>query len=134
MSMGDKKGKGKPLKKGEMNIFEVFSMGIKTNRAEWVYNFSRPNLESNMRFMIDNYNKEVAKKETDSTYKPTMDKTKIRWTENLLKYFEKGLTFDFNDSGLIVETIYRPFCKNYLYISQRFNERLGFILSNKLKI
>ena len=116
MPIADKASKFKPLKKGEMNIFEAFSMGISTSRDSWVYNFSCPNLKSNMCFMIDNYNKEVAKKESDSTYKPTMDKSKINWSRALTNDFNKKLKFDFNDNGLIVSSHYRPFTKCHRYI------------------
>ena len=112
ISIGDKKGKFKPLSpKDEINIFEAFSMGISTSRDAWVFNFSRQKLESNMRFMIDNYNNEVAKKELDSTYKPTMDKSKINWSRALNNDFNKGLKFDFKDNGLIISSHYRPFTK-----------------------
>lgn len=123
MPIADKSCKFKPLKKGEMNIFEAFSMGISTSRDAWVYNFSKENLEKNMRFMIENYNTEVKKKEADSSYEPTMDKSKINWSENLRSYFLKKQKFTF-DNARILSVHYRPFTKCYLYLAKHFNERL----------
>ena len=122
MPIADKSCKFKPLKKGEMNIFEVFSMGLVSNRDAWVYNFSKENLEKNMRFMIENYNNEVENLAKNPNYKPTMDSTKIKWTRALLNDFNKKLKFDFNDSGLIVSSHYRPFTKYHLYLAKHFNE------------
>jgi len=125
MSLGDKKLKFKPLKKGyEINLFEIFSMGLVSNRDAWVINFSKENLTKNMSFMIENYNKEVENLEKNSNSKPTMDSTKIKWTRALLNDFNKKLKFEFNDNGLIVSSHYRPFTKCYLYLAKHFNEML----------
>ena len=94
-----------------VDIFEMFSMGVVSNRDSWVYNFSAKSLESTMTRMIDNYNAEVAKHKADSTYQPTNDDTKIKWTRSLESSFKKGLIFDFNKAGEIVECTYRPFTK-----------------------
>lgn len=123
MPIAEKSCKFKPLKKGEMNIFEAFSQGIKSNRDAWAHNFSKENLEKNMRFMIENYNKEVENLEKDSKYKPTMDKSKISWTDTLNSSFGKRTKFNFENYGHIVVSVYRPFCKDFLYFSKIFNER-----------
>ncbi len=107
-----------------VDIFSMLSMGISTSRDFWVYNFSAKELESNMTRMIDNYNAEVEKHKADSTYKPTMDSTKINWSRELTKCFNKGLIFDFNEAGEIVECTYRPFTKCHLYLAKHFNEML----------
>lgn len=129
MPLGDIKTKLKNLQRDskgklQLEVFKIYSQGILTSRDAWCVNFSLSNLESNMRFMIDNYNKEVAKKETDSTYKPTMDKSKINWSRALTNDFNKKLKFDFNDNGLIVSSHYRPFTKCHLYLAKHFNEML----------
>ena len=41
--------------KSEKAVFKLFSSGIKTQRDEWVYDFSRDTLEAKMRFCIDVY-------------------------------------------------------------------------------
>ena len=107
-----------------VDIFEMFSMGVVSNRDSWVYNFSAKSLESNMTRMIDNYNAQVAKHKVDSTYQPIIDDTKIKWTRSLESSFKKGLIFDFNEAGEIIECTYRPFTKCHLYLAKHFNEML----------
>ena len=107
-----------------VDMFSMLSMGISTSRDFWVYNFSAKELESNMTRMIDNYNVEVEKHKADSTYKPTMDSTKINWSHKIFETFKKSKLLDFDENGLIVESIYRPFCKAHLYMSSILNERL----------
>ncbi len=107
-----------------VDMFSMLSMGISTSRDFWVYNFSAKSLESNMTRMIDNYNAEVEKHKADSTYKPTMDSTKINWSHKIFETFKKSKRLDFDENGLIVESIYRPFCKAHLYMSSILNERL----------
>ena len=107
-----------------VDMFSMLSMGISTSRDFWVYNFSAKELESNMTRMIDNYNAEVEKHKADSTYKPTMDSTKINWSHKIFETFKKSKLLDFDENGLIVKSIYRPFCKAHLYMSSILNERL----------
>ncbi|EOC3263991.1 DEAD/DEAH box helicase family protein [Campylobacter upsaliensis] len=116
ISIGVKKLKFKTLKNNELNIFLVFSMGIVSNRDDWVYNFSKKALQTNMAKMIENYNVEVNKKEKDTNYKPVMEQTYIKWTRNLFTSFNKKQKFNFKDSGLIVLSHYRPFTKCHSYI------------------
>lgn len=89
----------------------MYSQGVVTNRDAWCFNFSAKSLESTMTRMIDNYNAEVEKHKADSTYQPIIDDTKIKWTRSLESSFKKGLIFDFNEAGEIIECAYRPFTK-----------------------
>lgn len=111
------------LQEGYVDIFEMYSQGILTSRDAWCFNFSRENLESTMRFMIENYNAEVEKLKTDFAYKPNMDKTKINWSDNLTKDFKRHTKHTF-DNAHIVSVHYRPFTKCHLYLDKAFNERL----------
>ena len=112
------------LEKNYVDIFEMYSQGVVTNRDAWCFNFSSQELESTMTRMIDNYNAEVEKHKADSTYQPIIDDTKIKWTRSLESSFKKGLIFDFNEAGEIVECTYRPFTKCYIYLAKHFNEML----------
>src|SRR5690606_18280702 len=97
------------------------------------YNFSQAKLESNVRGMIDFYNaqrheyaKAVKKALSDP---PTVDQVidnnpkKISWTVNLKEDVRKQKSHEFA-SGQIVVSTYRPFCKQNLYFSRAFNERV----------
>jgi predicted helicase len=114
-------------------IFETYSNGVKTNRDDWAYNFSRPALEANMRRMIDNYNAEVAKyakaceiSGLKLNVSAVIDNnpTRIKWSSKLVADAERNRRYDFRDTN-IVSSIYRPFMKVWLYFSSDMNDRPG---------
>ncbi|MGO9862346.1 MAG: DEAD/DEAH box helicase [Terriglobales bacterium] len=111
---------------------ENYSQGVLTARDAWTYNFSRENLASIMTRMISFYNKQCKAYEVHraSTSAPTPlddfidnDPRSISWTHNLKAELEKGAEFAV-DSKSIVSSMYRPFCKQWLYFNRRFNERV----------
>ena len=99
--------------KSEQAIFRLFSSGVKTQRDEWVYDFSRDNLEDKMRFAIDVYQQTLK----DKDY---CDKDKIKWDRELTKYLSKRISKEFSDSS-IVKSSYRPYTSKYLYFDKHFN-------------
>ena len=83
-----------------------------TARDSWCYNFSRFELEKNIRTTIDYYN----------THEPTeIDPKKIVWNRSTVQNKNRGQKIEF-DSKKIVEVIYRPFCKTNLYYDRYLNE------------
>jgi predicted helicase len=127
--MGDKDDKQ------AKTIFEVYSNGLKTNRDTWAYNFSKSSLKNNMSRMIALYNEQVNayKKACEGKSKkdfPEIEKfidndpKKISWSVNLKKDLEKNIIHSFCEENLI-HSMYRPYCKNWLYYNNRFNERPG---------
>ena len=109
ISLGDKKDTT------TKTIFDVYSMGVKTNRDTWVYNFNSEELSQNMMRMIDFYNEQVTEYALLSS-KPDIakfintDPKKIKWTEDLIKAAAQGILYTF-DSDCLTRSIYRPFCK-----------------------
>ena len=88
-----------------------YSSGVKTNRDAWTYNFSRDALEKNIRTTIDFYN----------THEPKdIDPTKIVWTEVTISNKNRGREIIF-DAAQIVESLYRPFCKQNLYYDKNLS-------------
>ncbi|MFM6092145.1 MAG: type ISP restriction/modification enzyme, partial [Dolichospermum sp.] len=119
ISLGDKKDTK------TKTIFDVYSMGVKTNRDTWVYNFSEVELIQNMMQMIDFYNEQVNQynslsSKTEIANFINTDLKKIKWTEDLIKSVAKGVTHTFQNNSLI-KSMYRPFCKQYLYYNKDFN-------------
>lgn len=95
------------------SFFIINSAGVLTSRDAWVYNFSRSELEKNIRTAIDYYN----------THEPTeIDPTKIAWTELTRTNKNRGREIIF-DAANIVEAMYRPFCKANLYIGKGLMHR-----------
>ncbi|MEH2248943.1 type ISP restriction/modification enzyme [Nostoc sp.] len=96
----------------EQAIFKLFSRGIATQRDEWVYDFSKSELENRMKFFVDVYER---KRRTSEEL--GFD---IKWDRELNKYLKRGISKKF-DERLIVTGIYRPFTKKYLYFDKHFN-------------
>ena len=107
-----------------------YSCGIQTNRDTWAYNFSADLEMRNARFMVETYNEQVAAfakacaldrglKVEDFVLK---DETKIKWSSSLLPQVSKGHKASYSDA-FIVKSMYRPFCKQYLYNDSLFIHR-----------
>jgi predicted helicase len=130
MSLGDKSGDN------VRTIFDIYSLGIGTNRDAWTYNFGADYLAKNMRRTISFFNKQSAEfveykssaaylseDDEDESVGKFIDKDprKISWTRSLKNELSKGSTFEF-DENCIVKSSYRPFCKQWLYFNRRLNE------------
>ena len=100
--------------KNEKTIFNFYSLGVSTNRDEWVYDFSEDQLRDKMKYFTDFYNKSIQTGTLSS---------KIKWSRDLKKKVAKKQIARFNASNLI-ETIYRPFVKKKHYALKMFNDIL----------
>ncbi|OBQ34129.1 MAG: damage-inducible protein, partial [Anabaena sp. CRKS33] len=126
ISLGDKKDAS------TKTIFDVYSGGVKTNRDVWVFNFSIKILSMNMIRMINFYNEQVITYQDLKETKPPIEKfidndtKKISWSVNLKKDFERQIYHTYQ-SECVVNSMYRPYCKQRLYFNQKFNERPGQI-------
>ncbi len=123
---GDKKSHDKKL-------FDIYSCGLKTNRDAWAYNSSCEVLTKNMSNMITFYNREVERfnniyphAERKSRVKVVndfvnSDESKISWSHNIKQELVRGKFFEFEDKCLI-QSLYRPFTKQWLYYNSIFND------------
>jgi predicted helicase len=100
----------------ERAIFKLFSLGVSTNRDDWLIDFSRKTLCDKVEFLISTYEK------TDRQA-PEFD-TIIKWSRNLKRRFEQGRCEAFDESFL-KPTLYRPFVKVWLYDSRLFVDERG---------
>lgn len=127
--MGDKDGEAAP------KLFANYSSGVKTQRDAWCYNAGKEAVIANMTSMIDFYNAEVArfnaahagldKKAREAKIDDFIDNeaTKISWSANLKQDLVRDRVLSFEPECL-VRSLYRPFTKQWLYYSRRFNERV----------
>jgi predicted helicase len=110
-------------------VFTHYSQGILTSRDSWTYNFSRKSLAANMNRMIDFYNEQVKTYQELKGKKPRVEKfietdsKKISWSGNLKKSIEQLTSYKYTKEALVT-SLYRPFCKQWLYFNRRFNERV----------
>ena len=95
-------------------IFKLFTNGIATNRDEWVYDFSKENLENKAKFLSNEYNSFIKNEEL---------KTTIKLSRDLEKKYNRNLESRF-DKKLILSSIYRPFSKKQYYSEKIFSDVL----------
>ena len=111
-------------------IFKLFSLGVGTNRDEWVCAFQRESLEQKVMRFIKNYNLEVARFSQESKIKDIKDIDEfvnddpsfIKWTDRLKEALQQRKTLSFN-SAKIRDSMYRPFVKQVLYFDHLLNQR-----------
>jgi len=101
--------------KAEQAVFKLFSVGVKTQRDEWVYDFDKNNLKNKVRFFINIYKSTLK----DKNFK---DKYLIKWDAELDNYAERKIKKIFQPEK-ILESLYRPFIKSFLYFDKNFNGR-----------
>ena len=98
----------------ERAIFKLFSLGVVTNRDEWVYDESDVLLTSKVQFLIDEYNRQLGS--------PTDDLgTLIKWTRALKASFTRRQSLRFLPNNVRL-SLYRPFASRRLYFDKSLNE------------
>lgn len=105
-----------------LGLFSTWSAGIQTNRDAWVYNFSYSEVSENVSRMIEVYNKEVDLLSEDSAHKRLLDDTLIKWSSSLENYYQHQAKTAF-DERKITLSMYRPFCREYLYYDSMLDHR-----------
>ncbi|MGV1802864.1 type ISP restriction/modification enzyme [Agrobacterium vitis] len=121
--VADKKTKAAKTSGQERAIFKLFSLGIATNRDEWVHDFSQESVEQKVHFLIDSYNADLADFSGRQLTKSEIDDlaTNIKWTRSVKRNLQNAIKFKF-DHGAITTANYRPFIKTYFYRSDFLNE------------
>ncbi len=110
--------------KSKKALFELFSLGIATNRDEWVYDYDEKNLTKKIDFFSEVFNKESdrwKKSKQDVEINNFVSRT-IKWTDELQSLLNKNVNLGLNKLH-IRTTSFRPFViKNCLY-SETFIHR-----------
>ena len=116
------------VKKNVVNsqtYFLTYANGIITSRDAWAYNFSKNRLLTKIKCAIDFYNEQ---REAKSEGKSIIDNddTKISWSRGLRNDLSKNKKHVFSNNK-VVSSLYRPFCKTNLYLSDDIVEYTGLI-------
>lgn len=130
LPMGNKETKSQSLNPSA--IFAIYSLGVNTNRDNWVYNYQISDLIKNINIFIDTYNEQVFKwikrgksdKDIDSFV--LYDDQKIKWSSRLKELLNSGVSTEF-DLSKIRTSLYRPFTAQYLYFEKVLIHRRGQI-------
>ncbi len=126
LPMGTKATKG-AMEINVKAIFKLYSLGVVTSRDEWVYDFTSKKLADKIRQLITNYNGEVFRW-TQEEHSTSVDdfvnnnSNFIKWTDRLKEALSKQQMQKF-DTNKIRKSLYRPFCKRFLYFDHLLNQR-----------
>ena len=104
----------------EQAVFGLYSLGVVTNRDDWVYDFDDKRLGRKVREFIRSYEEtraEYGGKAIDGSEIGTT----IKWTRDLKRQLRSDSP-NFFERHSICQTFYRPFTNKYLYYHQSLNE------------
>jgi predicted helicase len=101
----------------ERAIFKLYSLGVSTNRDEWVYDFDETNLERKIELFLEIFKSTAFGSKTNS----------IKWSETLNR--KRGALRDKIDFDIknISSAIYRPYNIKKLYFDRNLIDRPGEI-------
>ena len=100
----------------EQAIFGLYSLGVSTNRDDWVYDFDVRNLRDKALFFADTYN-DLMDAGNDS-YDPV-----IKWSEAIRDHFRRQRRIIFSEANR-TECLYRPFTVKHYFADAVMNDRL----------
>lgn len=102
----------------ERAIFKLFSLGVVTNRDEWVYDERDSLLDEKVRFLIHEYNADIDRLEKDASSAPG---EAIKWTRAVKADLQKRIRYEFDETAAVT-ACYRPYVKRRLYFHPKLNE------------
>ncbi|MCR4372491.1 DEAD/DEAH box helicase [Bacillus amyloliquefaciens] len=93
------------------SIFIERGIGYSSSRDPWVVSFSKNSVKNNSLKLTNSFNKQV--KNVSDSDNLEMDMTKINWSDDLLKRWEKKKLINFDESDYRIIQ-YRPFTKKWV--------------------
>ena len=109
-------------KKNEGATFKIYSLGVSTNRDEWVYDLDIGNLSDKILYLSQHY---------DSSSKSNVinpNDSGIKWSRNLKRRLAQGRSELYSEDKIRL-AFYRPFSLQYVYDSNLFLDERGSISS-----
>ena len=109
----------------EQAVFGLYSVGISTNRDEWVYDFDPNAVSDKVLFFCRIYRDEIQRFKVE---RPGTDSIgswvnrSIKWTTELERHLIDGNTLSFAERN-IVSNLYRPFVPKYCYYAPVITHR-----------
>lgn len=121
-------------------IFDVYTLGLGTNRDAWFYNYDKKALERNVRTLLDTYNqarvalqnwlKGTGEKPTEKSttrfltqHPEYADSKKSKWSPTLSAYAARDIESTSKASSMV--GLYRPFTGMHVYYDSLLNHRRG---------
>jgi len=122
--VADKRTKLADTRQRERAIFKQFSLGIVTNRDDWLY--GQPNtVAAKVQHFISTYESERERLRSIERSKSVADHVdrSIKWTSELEAYLKKGRELRY-DAKHLVSSLYRPFVKRETYFAPVLTHRI----------
>ena len=106
------------------SIFSFSSLGISTNRDEWVYDIEQNSLEQKMSFLIGEYNKQVEiLKGKELEQVNNLANYSIKWSDALKRNLIQGKKIVL-DPKHVIKLSYRPYVDVFYYSEKSLSDRL----------
>jgi predicted helicase len=101
-------------------IFKLYSLGVQTNRDNWVYDFNKDALQYKVNNSINTYNSEIDRwKRAESPENVDgfvlYDDAKLKWSRDLKEDLKRGRYAKF-EAKKIRRALYRPFTAKYYFL------------------
>jgi len=104
---------------GIAGLFDLYTVGVKTNPDEVVYDWDREKLSGRVAKVIAAYNAEVHRHKAD----PQADwPDDIKWSDGLKQNARRGSLQEFED-GKLISALTRPFAKKWIFYDRIAIER-----------
>lgn len=116
LPIADKKTKESDVSSQDRAIFKLYSLGVSTNRDEWLYDISRSNSEAKAVALVEAFDKIDAK---SKEYPET-----LKWSRNLKRRLNSNLREKWYKKRHVLAA-YRPFSRRWFYQSELFVDELG---------
>ena len=104
----------------EQAVFGLYSLGVVTNRDEWVYDFNSQHLKEKVAWFISQYEQIRAVHGGSQVDDNTLG-NEIKWTRDLKRQLRLNVPNKIQVTD-IRRTTYRPFTSKMLYYNQSLNE------------
>ncbi len=109
-------------------VFQSYTVGLLTARDEVAYDFNRDTLVARIEKFVEDYNGEVDRLHRLRTKQKKINIDKfvrddLKWTHNLKKALDAEKSLDV-DKGGFRRSLWRPFCKKWVYFDRALNERV----------
>ena len=124
--IGDKSPKTGSMMTEEEAFFSRFSIGLKTNRDQVVYDYDRERLVAKVQAFIEAYNYEVYRYKEHgegASIDEFVSYERVAWSRDLKLDLKRGHKIKFDDSK-IRRVIFRPYTTKYVFFDRIANEEV----------
>lgn len=105
-------------RKTQDGMISIWSKGLMTGRDAWSCSFSKRQVQLNIEKHIEQYEKERylhgGHPMQDLSNQVDLDPKKAKWNRSLMQRLSRNEVIEFS-LGRIVEGLYRPYCKQWVY-------------------